>query len=53
VFADSPPGGKGQEPGDECPGKRFLLHTAKGKNPGLAKFGCRMVIASVQREIFV
>jgi RNA-directed DNA polymerase len=39
VFADSPQGGKGQEPQDESRGKRFLLHIAKGKSPGLPAIG--------------
>jgi len=39
VFADSPQGGKGQEPGDESPGKRFLLHIAKDNSQGLPAIG--------------
>jgi len=39
VFADSPQGGKGQEPRDESRGKRFLLRIAKGKSPGLPVIG--------------
>jgi len=39
VFADSPQGGKGQEPQDESRGKRFLLHIAKGKSQGLPAIG--------------
>jgi hypothetical protein len=52
VFADSRPGGEGQEHGDESPGKRFLLHIAKGKNPEPGKFGCPMVVATVERGVF-
>lgn len=38
-FADSPQGGKGQDPRDESRGKRFLLHIAQGKSQGHPPIG--------------